>query len=75
MTHAQSLGWAYSLWYSVLLFLPVLYETLKIHVFTKMAVSPLILVRFEKFEIVCTQDFGPDVADVRMTLRATRRAR
>ncbi len=36
-----------------------------------MAVSPLIMVRFEKFEIVCTQDFGPDLADVRMTSRVT----
>ena len=36
-----------------------------------MAISPLIMVRFEKFEIVCTQDFGPDLQDVTVTLRVT----
>ena len=39
-----------------------------------MAISSLIMVRFEKFEIVHTQDFGPDLADVKMTSRG-RRAR
>ena len=60
----------HSLWFSVLAFLPqgmsdpsVLYETLKIHDFTKMAISPLIMVLFEKFEIVCTQDFDADLTD------------
>ena len=40
-----------------------------------MAVSPLIMVRFEKFEIVCNEDFGPDLAYVRMTSRVTSFAR
>ena len=30
------------------------------------------MVRFEKFEILCTQDFEPDLADVRVTSRAAR---
>ena len=36
-----------------------------------MAVSPLIMVRFEKFEIVCTQGFDPDLADVKVMSRMT----
>ena len=32
--------------------------------FTKLAVSPLIMVRFEKFEILHTHDSDPDPLDV-----------
>ena len=45
------------------------------HLFTKMAVSPLILVRFEKFKILHAQHSGADLPKVSMTSRATRRAR
>ena len=62
--HDKSLGWA-----------DFLYETLKKHSFTKMAVSPLIMVQFEKFENGHTLDFKPNLSDVTMTSRATRRAR
>ncbi len=43
--------------------------------FTKLAVSPLIMVRFEKFEIWHAQHFDADLWDVTMTTSATRRAK
>ena len=45
------------------------------HAFTKMAVTPLVIVRFWKFKIWLAQDFGANLCDVTMTSRATRRAR
>ncbi len=42
----------------------LVYETLKKHGFTKMAISPLITVRFSKFEIWHALDFDADLADV-----------
>ncbi len=45
------------------------------HAFTKMAVSPLIMVRFAKFKICHAQDFDADLSDVTLTLHATRHAR
>ncbi len=45
------------------------------HAFTKMAISPLIMVRFSKFKICHAQDFGADLSDVTITSRAMRRAR
>ncbi len=53
----------------------VLYETLKKHDFTKMAVSRLIMVRFSKFEIWHTLHFDPDLLDVSDITRDVRRAR
>ncbi len=41
------------------------------HGFTKMTVSPLIMVRFEKFEIWHTQGFDADLYDVTIMSRAT----
>ncbi len=43
--------------------------------FTKMAISPLIIVRFSKFKIWRAQRFGADQTDVTMTSRVTSRAR
>ena len=43
--------------------------------FTKVAVSPLIMVRFWKFEIWHTRESGPDLAIVRNPSRARPRAR
>ena len=45
------------------------------HDFTKLAISRLIMVRFEKFEIWHAQCFDADLWDVTMTTRATRRTR
>ena len=52
-----------------------LISTMKTPCFTKMAVSPLILVRFSKFEIWHAQHFGPDLEDVRDVMRDVMRAR
>ena len=47
----------------------------KKHGFTKMAVSPLIMVRFSKFKIWHPQGFGADLSDVTVTSHATRQPR
>ncbi len=47
----------------------------RVHSFTKMAVSPLILVRLSKFEILHTQESEPLLADLSMVARAAMRAR
>ena len=46
-------------------------NALKKHGFTKMAVSPLILVRFEKFKIWHAQLFNANLLDVTAVARAT----
>ncbi len=43
-----------------------------LHAFTKLAVSPLIMVRFEKFKIWHAQGSDVDLSDVTITSRATR---
>ncbi len=53
----------------------VLYETLEMHCFTKLAVSWLIMVRFEKFKIWHAQGSDADLSDVTVTSRVRRRAR
>ncbi len=45
------------------------------HRFTKMAVSPSILVRFSKFEIWHAQHFDPNLLDVTDVTRDVMRAR
>ncbi len=58
-----------------LLDLPVDYLNALSHGFTKMAVSPLIMVRFWKFKFCHTQDFDPDLSDISYATRNVTRAR
>ena len=51
------------------------YENENWHHFTKLAVSRLIMVRFEKFKIWLAQDYDAHLPDVTVTSRATRHAR
>ncbi len=53
----------------------VLYETLEIHGFAKMAVSPLITVRLSKFKIWHAQGSGADLTNVSDVTRDVTRAR
>ncbi len=58
---------------------PKLWRTSKFlrvqHAFTKMSVSPLIMVRFSKFEVWHAQHFDPDLQDVSDVTRDVTRAR
>ncbi len=78
-SHPDSITHTLMINYSMIIgmiFSIVLNIKLKIYDFTKMAVSPLIMIRFEKFEIVYIQDFDPNLADVITTSREmTSRAR